>query len=202
MKVRTATLVRLPADWSFPVAIFTGLVLILFLLVWSQAWAQNPYPRVGLSASPDFYLDTIEVMPGEEFTLYACVFGPYPGEPVAQPFTSLSWVIHQVCCGAVVNILDYQFNPELENSGHPLLGVQTQAENCYDQDSILLATMTCTLANPTPGGVLWAGGPFDASYDCEGGNALFMGLAVTIQVPDDVLPVDDTRWGSIKALYH
>ena len=180
-----------------------GLVvsLVLVLLGAGAARAQTFYPRMGLSASPTHYLDTIEVVPGEEFTLYACVFGSILGEPLDQPITSLSWVIHQVCCGAEVNILNFEFNPDLENTGHPLVGVQTEAETCYDQGDILLATLTCTMTNPTPGGVLWAAGPYDASLDCEGGNALFMGMAVTINVDGDALPTDNGSWGSIKAMY-
>jgi len=187
---------RMKSRFSFALVLLT----VLFLLT-ANAQAQTVYPRVGLSASPDFHVDTIEVTPGEEFTLYACVFGPAPGEPVDQSFTSLSWVIHQVCCGAEVDIRDFKFNPDLEHTGHPLVGVLSTSETCYDRDSIILATMTCTLNNPTPGGVLWAAGPFDASHDCAGGNALFMGMAVTIDVEGDVTPAEESRWGSIKAMY-
>ena len=94
-----------------------------------------------------------------------------------------------------------QFNPDLEHTGHPLVGVTSTSESCFDQDSILLATMTCRLNNPTPGGVLWAAGPYDASHDCDGGNALFMGMAVTLMAEGDSVPTEETRWGSIKALY-
>jgi len=183
---------------SFSIALSVALVLFLFI---TNARAQTEYPRMGLSASPDEYVNTIEIVPGEDFTLYACVFGPGPGEPVGQPFTSLSWVIHQVCCGATVDIRDFQFNPDLDNTGHPLVGVVTTTATCYDKDSVLLATITCNMNNPTPEGVLWAAGPFDASYDCQGGNALFMGMAVTINADGDALPVEESRWGSIKAMY-
>ena len=186
-----------------PLAIlsFTFVLLALLFLIATNARAQTVYPRVGLSASPDFHVDTIEVVPGEEFTLYACVFGPAPGEPIDQSFTSLSWVIHQVCCGAEVNINDFDFNTDLVHTGHPLVGVRSTSEVCYSQDTIVLATMTCTMTNPTPGGVLWAAGPFDASHDCADGNALFMGMAVTINVEGEPTPTEDNRWGSIKAMY-
>lgn len=202
-KVRQAKVYQPRTILSFGliVSLALALALALVLLGASAARAQTFYPRIGLSVSPTHHLDTIEVVPGEEFTLYACVFGPITGEPLDQPFISLSWVIHQICCGAEVNILDFQFNPDLENVGHPLVGVQTEAETCYDEESILLATLTCTMTNPTPGGVLWAAGPYDASYDCEGGNALFMGMAVTINVEGDALPTDNGSWGSIKAMY-
>ncbi|MEN8006391.1 MAG: hypothetical protein ABFS42_05215 [Candidatus Krumholzibacteriota bacterium] len=197
--MKTRTLVRRPVD--FPHVSGLLMVLAILALFVTEAAAQVSYPRVGLSASPHEYIDTIDIAPGEEFTLYACVFGPGPGEPVGQPFTSLSWVIHQVCCGAEIDILDFQPNPDLEHTGHPLLGVRTTSEVCYDRDLVILGTMRCNLTNPTPGGVLWAAGPYDASFDCEGGNALFMGMAVTINADGDPLPTEDTRWGSLKALY-
>ena len=188
---------------SLPVIILiTGFALLAIIFLFAaNAAAQTTYPRVGLSSSPNEYIDNITIAPGEEFTLYACVFGPGPGEPVGQAFTSLSWVIHQVCCGAVIDILDFQSNPDLEHTGHPLLGVRTTSETCYDEDLVVLGTLTCSLTNPTPGGVLWAAGPFDASIDCEGGNALFIGLAVTINTEEDVLPTDKSSWGSLKAIY-
>jgi hypothetical protein len=202
MKSRLRTKTRSRSDSLPAMALISGLALLAFLLLFvSMAQAQVAYPRVGLSASPHEYIDTIDVAPGDEFTLYACVFGPGPGEPVGQAFTSLSWVIHQVCCGAEIGILDFQSNPDLEHEGHPLLGMRTTSETCYDQDIVVLGTMTCTLTNPTPGGVLWAAGPYDASFDCDGGNALFMGMAVIINTEDDALPTDETRWGSLKALY-
>ena len=128
-----------------------SLILAVVLVVWAGvAWSQTPaYPRVGVSASPTEYVDSLDVVTGEEFTLYVCVFGPGPGEPVGQPFTSLSWVIHQVCCGAEVGILDFQSNPDLEHVGHPLLGMRTTSATCYDQDIVVLGSMTCTLTNPT-----------------------------------------------------
>jgi hypothetical protein len=203
MKSRLSTKVLHSRDFRSWAVLSLSVILfvVLAMLTASLAGAQTAYPRVGMSASPHEYVGNIEVVPGEEFTLYACVFGSGPGEPVNQAFTSLSWVIHQVCCGAEVDISHFDFNPDLDNVGHPLLGVQTSSETCYDQDSIVLATMTCTMSNPTPGGVLWAAGPFDASLDCQGGNALFMGMAVTINVDEDVLPVEDTQWGSLKAIY-
>lgn len=203
MRPRISAKVRSRSGSGSWTAICLGLFLLLglVLLLAGTARSQNMYPRVGLSFSPDEHVDSQVVVPGEEFTLYVCIFGPQTGMPVEQPFTSLSWVIHQVCCGAEVNILNYDLNPELTNEGHPLVGVLTTAETCYDRESTLLGTMTCTLENPTPGGVLWAAGPSDAAYDCTGGNALFMGMAVNILVEEDILPVEDSSWGSIKAIY-
>lgn len=202
MTGRYRTAIRQRTRSLAPSVLLFGLaVLAALALMTATARSQDLYPRVGMSASPDEYVGTLDIVPGEEFTLYACVFGPGPGEPVGQAFTSLSWVIHQVCCGAEVDIAHFEYNPDLESTGHPLLGVRSSSETCYDQDSIVLATMTCRLSNPTPEGVLWAAGPFDVSHDCGGGNALFMGMAVTLNVAEDVTPNVDRRWGSIKAMY-
>jgi hypothetical protein len=178
-----------------------GVLAIVFLLGAVEARSQNTFPRLGLSASPDVYIDTIEVAVGEEFTLYACVFGYEPGQALAQPVSRLSWVIHQVCCGAQVDIIDVQYNPEFTHEGHPILGVYSTVPACYDQPAINLATLTCVLAQPIPAGVLWAAGPYDASSDCDGGNALFMGMPVSI-LPDEITtPTEETAWGTLKALY-
>jgi len=202
MRSRNRTGVRSRSTAAPSMVFAFALVLLAALtLVVGAARAQNLYPRVGMSASPNEYVDTLDVVLGEEFTLYACVFGPVDGEPIGQSFTSLSWVIHQVCCGGEVDISHFEFNPDLVNTGHPLIGVRSTSETCYDQDSIVLATMTCRLNNPTPGGVLWAAGPYDASADCEGGNALFMGMAVTLNAVGDATPSQDSRWGSLKAMY-
>jgi len=178
MKSRFSTKVRQRPDFRSAAIIASSLFFILAILVLlaTGARAQTTYPRVGLSVSPDSYVGTITVVPGEEFTLYACVFGPAPGEPVDQPFTSLSWVIHQVCCGAEVDISEFDFNPDLQHVGHPLVGVQSTAEICYERDAIV-------------------------SHDCEGNNALFMGMAVTIDADGEPTPNEGSRWGSIKAIY-
>ena len=67
--------------------------------------------------------------------------------------------------------------------------------------SILLATITAILHDPVPGGGLWAAGPYDASFDCQGEMTLFEGLPVSILVDDTVTPVEPTSFGGVKALY-
>jgi len=187
-----------PISWL----ILAGLTMVLALLLsTSVARAQLVYPRMGLSASPDAYVENIEVTVGEPFVLYACVFGNEPGQALDQPVSNLSWVIHQVCCGAQVDILQIEYNPEFTHEGHPILGVSSSVPECYDQSVIYLAKLTCVLAEPIPFGVLWAAGPYDASSDCEGGNALFMGMPVNI-LPDEVVTADESRsWGTVKSLY-
>jgi hypothetical protein len=182
--------------------LLTGIALLaLIFLLTTTARAQNDYPRVGLSVSPDHYSEEITIVEGEEFTLYACVFGIDDETPLSQPLSSVSWVIHQVCCGSTVDIVDVVWNDEFVHEGHPILGVTSTPIECMDRDSILLATITAILHDPVPGGGLWAAGPYDASFDCQGEMTLFEGLPVSILVDDTVTPVEPTSFGGVKALY-
>ena len=90
------------------------------LLGTGSASAQYDFPRIGLSAAPDHYVDAMEAEIGEEFTMYACVFANTPGEPLQQPLQSVAWVIHQACCGAYLDLLDVVYNPEFEHVGQSL----------------------------------------------------------------------------------
>ena len=175
-----------------------GLALILILA--GPARAQVDYPRVGLSTAPDHYNEEITINEGEPFVVYACVFGPDAETPLDQPLSSVSWVIHQVCCGSTVQVVSVEWNDEFDHVGHPILGVTSTPKQCVDRDRILLATITAVLYDPVPGGGLWAAGPYDASFDCEGQNALFEGMPISINVAD-LVSSEETTWGGMKALY-
>jgi hypothetical protein len=163
--------------------------------------AQEEYPRIGLSAARDVYLDHITVPVGAEFELYAIVTGSAPGGALNQPVSSLPWVIHQVCCGEVVEFLDLEFNPDLQHEGHPLAGTVSSVESCLDQDTIWLATLKVRLVAGTDYDVLWAAGPFGPIRDCGGQVPLFLGMAVTISPEPDPTPAEAGPWGSLKAMY-
>jgi hypothetical protein len=180
-----------------------GLVALvaLLLLVAGAARAQEEFPRIGLSASRDVYLDHITVDMGATFTLYAMAFGHTPGQPLGETVLSLPWVIHQVCCGAVLDLQDMELNPDLIHDGHPLAGMVTSSEQCLDQDSIWLATLTVRVAAELPGDYLWAAGPYGPVENCEGTNPFFMAMPVTITFEGEPTPTTDHAWGAIKSLY-
>lgn len=175
-----------------------ALFLLLVLLIAPQVRAQ---PRIGLSASKDIYVDNISVPFDTDFQVYAMVFGSEPGTAMNQAVSSLPWVIHQVCCGAVVEILHIEFNPELEHTGHPLGGTVSSVETCIDQDSIWLATLTVRLTTEQEGYVLWASGPFGPILDCEGGVPFFMNMPLTIALDGEPTPNQTSQWGQVKAMY-
>ena len=110
-------------------------------------------------------------------------------------------MIHQVCCGSVVDIVDVVWNDDFDHVGHPILGVTSTPKECVPRDSMLLATITTILHDPVPGGGLWAAGPYDASFDCDGELTLFNGMPVSIFVEEDITPVEPTSFGGVKALY-
>jgi len=181
-------------------AILFVALLVLFLLT-GPARAQSTAPRVGLSASLDSYVDRVDVLPGEIFTLYAGVYGPEVGGPLTDSLTDLIWVIHQVCCGAEIEILDVQYNPDFEHTGHPLLGVTSKASVCMAGDQLWLATVTARVNNEYPGDVLWAAGPFGPGKNCEGVQPVLNSLPVTIRMDADPTPEEGQSWGSVKAWY-
>jgi len=173
-------------------------LLVLGLVMAPQVRAQ---PRIGLSASKDFYVDHITVPFDTDFQVYAMVFGSEPGVAMNQAVNSLPWVIHQACCGAVIEIADIAFNPELEHVGHPLGGTVSSVETCLDQDSIWLATLTVRLQSEQAEGVLWASGPFGPILDCEGEAPFFMNMPVTITLEGEPTPTQTSPWGQVKAMY-
>ena len=193
---RTRTLVSAPAA---PLGLL-GLGLLLALLLAVPARAQEEFPRIGLSASPTTYVDRITVDLDSTFTLYAMVFGHEDGAPIGE-VSALPWVIHQVCCGAVLDLQDMELNPALTHDGHPLAGMVSSSDACIDDQSIWLATMTVRVATEIPGDYLWAAGPYGPIEDCEGENPFFMSAPVTITFEGEPTPTTDHSWGEVKALY-
>jgi hypothetical protein len=179
----------------------TLLIIVTTGLLAQPVKAQLSFPRLGISASAEAYVDTLTVAEGQEFTLYACAFGVEPGLPLEQDVSVLQWVIHQACCGASLVVLDTQFNPELTHIGDPYQGVISSSEICVSADSILLATLTCVMEAPEPGNYLAAAGPFGPAQDCEGGNPLFMDMPLSIRVTEDSAPVEASTWDGLKAFY-
>lgn len=187
-----------------PVAIHSSALLCLIagvLLAATPASAQYEFPRIGLSASPDRYVTAMEAEIGEPFDIYACVFGHVPGEPLQQPLQQVAWVVHQACCGAVLDLLDVQYNPEFVHEGQsPLAGMVSSVEGCVDTEGIWLATLTVRLLAPGPGDYLWAAGPYTAPVDCDGTHPIFMDMPVNITIPGGT-PAEDSAWGAVKARY-
>lgn len=177
------------------------LTALLLLLQAPGAQAQLTFPRLGFSASAESYVDTMTVEMGQEFTLYVCAFGFAPGDPLNQDVAELQWVMHQVCCGGVLEVVGVQYNPAFTHVGDPYSGVTSSSEACVNSDAIMLATLTMTLTAPEPGGYLAAAGPYAAASDCEGNHPLFMDMSMVIYATGEITPVASTTWGALKATY-
>ena len=66
MKTRLRTKTRNRSESLPALVLITGLALMAVLILFvGMARAQISYPRVGLSASPHEYIDTIDVAEGE-----------------------------------------------------------------------------------------------------------------------------------------
>lgn len=178
-----------------------GFLLGLILLAAVPAAAQFTAPRLGVSASPTAYVDSLTVELGMPFEVYICAFGVDADEPLDRPYESFFWGVHSVCCGALTRIVDFQFAPGFTHEGHPLAGVRSIADDCLQRDVVLLATLTVEVTADAPGYYLWAAGPFGPVVDCDGGSPVFYDMTVILQATGEVTAVEPSSWGQVKALY-
>jgi hypothetical protein len=178
-----------------------AVLLLAVILLAPRAEAQVSFPRLGMSASAESYVDSLTVTIGEPFTVYVCAFGFEPGEALDQEISVLQWAIHQVCCGAIFETIDTEYNPAFTHVGSPHMGVSSSSETCVTEDAIWLATITAVLDAPEPGDYLAVAGPIDAAFDCEGNNPLFMDMPMTLTATGDITPVVNSAWGAVKAVY-
>lgn len=177
------------------------LALAVLMILAPGAQAQLDFPRLGLSTSAESYVDTLTVEIGQEFTLYVCAYGNQPGDPLNQEVSALAWAVHQVCCGAILEVVAEEYNPDFYHEGTPYFGVTSSSETCVTADSIVLATLTMVIDAPEPGEYLAAAGPFSAAVDCEGNNPLFMDMPVILTVWGEPTPVEASTFGGLKAIY-
>ena len=177
----------------------TGAALLFLLLSVDSAQAQ--FPRLGLSASPDHHEEFLDVVLDEEFELYVCVFGVDEETPLEEQFSTISWVLHQVCCGAALVVTEVEYNPAFQHQGIPSLGVISSSEGCVDEPSIVLATLTATMIADEDGEYLVASGPYGQPVDCDGNNPIVMGMAMTIGLTGVSVPTETDTWDSVKSYY-
>ncbi len=186
------------SNWLFLVVA----AVLLAVVMLSASAAQAQFPRIGISASSTEYVENIDVVLNEEFTLYVCVFGEDSDTPLDQDFISLSWVLHQVCCGATLTVHNVQYNTDFQHEGTPNQGVVSSSDVCVDEPAILLATLTMTIFAEDDGAYLAACGPYQQPVDCEGGNPLLMAMPMTLNLTGaGSVPTDHSVFGELKALY-
>jgi hypothetical protein len=175
--------------------------VVSVLVAWgpapSSAQVITEYPHLGLSAAPDSYVSYKEIQPGEPFTLYMIMIGPY-AQPLPFDFVQTRWAVYAVCCGATADITGVRYPDNIQHEGEPIGGVSSVVENCLDADVITLAEIDFLLLLNSPGAYLMAAGAIGPTLDCQGSTHLLMDLAVEVLVP---VPNRTRSWGEIKALY-
>jgi hypothetical protein len=189
---------------------------LLLILMPGGAWAQfQDYPRLGLSAAPDAYVDSLTVQPDQEFTLYLVATGPNGTEPLPFGISSLQWAVFAGCCGVIFDIHEVTYNPQLDHVGHPLAGVVSTAPDCLDVDFLLLATLDFQIINAVPGTYLMPAGATGPAWDCAAESHLFLDLTVSVRLEEggvvSTVPNDSSdgsspasgpqTWGGVKANY-
>ncbi len=139
-------------DSSFPgfhnrsrVMVFSIVLLAMGALCVGSASAQYDFPRLGLSAAPDAYIGRMNAQLGDTFTVYMGAYGRPSGLALGEAMVSLSWAVYQVCCGAALDIVGYEFVGDFVSRGHPLAGVSSVAPECVSGDFIPLAVLQVVL---------------------------------------------------------
>jgi hypothetical protein len=181
----------------------SGLVsLLLLVLMAHPLLAQNPdqYSRLGLSAAPDQYVGTLEIDPGDSFTLYVIAVGPQYG-PLPFGVSEAQWAIWSTCCGQTAFIRDVVYASGMDHNGEPLGGVKSTPPECLQESTIMLAAVTFTFYLNDPATYLMGAGAAGPLLDCQGEVHLLMDLVVNVTVRGTQTPNDVTSWGTLKALY-
>ena len=192
---------RFGFSWSRTVTRFLTAGLLGLMLSGGVASAQVEFPRIGISADPTHYVPEITVELGKPFTLYACIFAHNDGEDLNQPLTQVEWVLHQVCCGAVLEILNTEFKPAFTHTGTVQTIVRSTALDCVDEPGIVLATLTVSITAAGPGDYLAAAGPAGPTYDCGGETLNLMDMVVTVTATGETSPLEVMPFGTFKARY-
>ncbi|MBD3222774.1 hypothetical protein GF314_16205 [bacterium] len=180
----------------------TVLIAALALLVASAASAQFiQFPRIGVSAAPDRYEPSIDVHGDEIFEMYIVALPP-DGEPLLQhDYGTFHWWLLEACCGGAAELIDQEFNPELEHEGSVYAGVITSSEECMDGEAVLLCTLRLQMVVDEPGQYFVMGGPMALSQTCDGEDVVMTDLVTSVNYINDATPVEQTSLTEVKALF-
>ena len=179
-------------------ALLAGVVCLLLAV---PATAQMEYSRLGLSASPDAYVPSIEVSSDEYFTLYVLAKGPDGSNELPFDIASIPWAVFAPCCGASYEIVGIELNPLMEHDGIPFSGVVSSSEICIDENYLVLATITFDIWVEFPGNYLLPAGAIGPAIDCDGNSHFFFDMTVEAVVDGGLTPSNLSTWGEIKAMY-
>jgi len=176
------------------------LIPTILALFWAMGSAQDgPTARLGLSALPDMYVDTIQPNIGETFILYVVLDG-LDGAPLTFSLQTVEWIVHTACCGdSPVSITSLVHSPLLEAAGDPYDSVVTVAP-CPTADTLLLATVTFDWLLEGATTFMLSAGALSGALDCDGDAHLLQTLNVLVEGQDPA-PVETESWSGIKALF-
>ncbi len=180
------------------------LLAILFCgtLLVGASIAQSEFPRLGLSAENDHYVGQLNAEIGDTITLYVGAFGSESGVALDEAILSFGWAIFQVCCGADLLIVDFEYIGDFSSQGHPLAGVNSVAPECVSGEFMLLAVLDILLLTPDgPGDYTISAGPTSATINCAGETKIFAGAEVVVTATGEISPTVNTSWSGLKAIF-
>jgi hypothetical protein len=179
-----------------------ALAATLLLVGAVTALAQTPVARLGFSAAPDAYVESLTVENGEEFTLYVVATG-MPGEG-GVPFdvAQFRWSVLQACCGSTFLIQDVEFNPEMEHEGNPFAGVISHSETCLTDEFYWIATIRFVSVAEESGPYVAGCIPLDVGLDCDGNEWTMLGMDTIVVVTfDGEVANENATWSEVRRQY-
>jgi hypothetical protein len=161
----------------------------------------EPTARLGLSAAPDHYVDTIAPQVGDPFTLHVILTGMADDQPLDFALRSVEWVIHTVCCGdSPVGVTELVHAPGFVTEGDPYVALVSLTDLCPAGPTILLATATFEWLLEGETEFFLSAGSLTGALDCDDEGHLLQTLTVLV-TGQDPSPVAASTWTGIKALF-
>jgi len=171
---------------------------VSLLCVGTVAAQWEPTARLGLSAAPDRHVDQIATPVGEPFTLYVILAG-LPDAPLAFGLQSVGWVVHTVCCGdSPVGVVDLVHADGLQVTGDPYEEVVSEATDCLQGETVLLATVTFDWLLEGQEQFLLSAGSLTGALACDGGAHLLQTLVVEV-LGADPSATEPMTWSAVRA---
>ncbi len=176
------------------------LAIATLILTASAAVAQTDMPRLGLSASPVAFVDSLQVEYGDDFTLWVVMTTPEP-DAGAFDLEYVKWALLNSCCGGSPALyVDAVMGEGLVHDGDPVFAVESEAETCVTGELTVLAECHFTWIYEPEGPFNLAAAALTAARDCADETWYPSGLEFEV-IPDLSTPAEAESWGNLKARF-
>jgi len=159
------------------------------------------FPRLGVSAAPDYYEPSIDVTGDETFEIYVIALPPEDATAFEHVYSQFSWWLLEACCGGAAQLVSQSFEPGFEHEGAVYTGVTSSAVDCVDGSVALLCTLTLEMTGEDTGQYYILAAPSEQALTCEGDPVVITDMLVAVNYDSGELPVESTTLSEIKRLF-